>query len=180
MIRGVQLKQPKKLLVEFEGYQFNKFKKFIIKEIAFYDFTQYPHTIYNYFLSTTRFNSKLSKMNTNLWLVKYYHLIPFDFGRTTIYYINRKYFNRTDCHFYVKGLQKQQILQSFTQQPVFNLEEVYPNQRLPTIYDNSPSQFNLTCAYINHTQTTTHCSLNKINKLAYWVRQQDELSKNEN
>jgi len=144
---------------------------FIFKEIAFYEITPlFPNIIYNYFIKfSNNLISNLRHKYSNKWLVKKYHLIPFEYGFYNFSLIKKHFLNQNNFIFFVKGTRKLNILKQHTNNNIYDLElDLGCTESIKNL--ENPKFIILNCQFEKHNCNShfIHCSVKKLNKLAYW------------
>jgi hypothetical protein len=149
------------IAIEFEFFH-NFPKHDVIKEFASYNFS--TKTFKNDFIRTDKIfeNYDFFFNQQNEFLINFGHYIPYNYGSTRFYKIVRL-LNQPNSVFYIKGERKQQLVQSFSQNKILNIEDF----GCPPINFLPEKEIHF-CNF--HFQFPTEsCALRKLHKTVDWL-----------
>jgi hypothetical protein len=130
---------------------------FFFKEFSFLNLGKTDNsTIKTFYIKT-----KQRKFLNYMWLVKYFHKIPYDFGATPHFHIATT-INKPFQIILVKGDVKKNIIEKITTNKVINIE----NLGCPA-YSNLEST-RAACLY-HSLYPSSHCSALKVSKIFNWL-----------
>jgi hypothetical protein len=145
------------LIVDFEGYEINN--KFIFKEFSIIDLVTNKNS--HYFIRSPHIDQNPNQQVN--WVYKNIHLIPLNYGKTSI----KKIYNLLNNQklILVKGNQKSKLIKKlFSKSNIINLE----NFGCPKYSEKT----SINCSYDLHNNSNfTHCALKKSNFYKDWFMQ---------
>ncbi|XP_025421082.1 uncharacterized protein LOC112691143 [Sipha flava] len=137
--------------------------KYFIKEMSIVDIESLA--IQHWIFKHTSIKQDTKSQSVNRWLMRYYHEIPLEYGDVDYGELNEILKSlKFDC-IYVKGLQKQQILQKFISNiTIINLEDLECPRLNQLQTDNTLPR----CIY-HKDSSSKQCTLYKVFALHKWL-----------